>query len=271
MASPGGLTLHLTDASAVLLRNCRSAGRCRPTRGRSGVCDTQRHGRRDSGGRRDRHPHRPRPVRGHRQHRPPPGDRAVRDHSRGLQRLLGWLRSHGEVLAVGIEGTGAYGAATDGPVRPGRRNAQGPQRDRGGDPVCAGGPQARGQGTHPEHQPDPHPDCHRALQAAHGVNDWLLAQERTGRVAIPQVSASTLTKARKADSTGRRNTSIVEVLMGRPAGWMKELTGRSPMKSPGKPSLRPPARRRALLPARGRRRPRSSTESGFPGLGGRAG
>lgn len=26
--------------------------------------------------------------------------------------------------------------------------------------------------------------------------------------------------------------------MGRPAGWMKQLTGRSPMKSPGKPSLR---------------------------------
>ncbi len=26
--------------------------------------------------------------------------------------------------------------------------------------------------------------------------------------------------------------------MGRPAGWMKELTGRSPMKSPGKPSHR---------------------------------
>src|ERR671910_67151 len=25
---------------------------------------------------------------------------------------------------------------------------------------------------------------------------------------------------------------------GRPAGWMKELTGRSPMKSPGAPSLR---------------------------------
>ena len=41
-----------------------------------------------------------------------------------------------------------------------------------------------------------------------------------------------------ADSTGRRNTSIVEVLMGRPAGWMRELTGRAPMKSPGKPSLR---------------------------------
>lgn len=26
--------------------------------------------------------------------------------------------------------------------------------------------------------------------------------------------------------------------MGRPAGWMTELTGRSPMKAPGKPSLR---------------------------------
>src|SRR5436190_6494876 len=41
-----------------------------------------------------------------------------------------------------------------------------------------------------------------------------------------------------ADSTGRRNTSSVEVLMGRPAGWMRELTGRSPMKSPGAPSHR---------------------------------
>lgn len=26
--------------------------------------------------------------------------------------------------------------------------------------------------------------------------------------------------------------------MGRPAGWIKELTGRPPMASPGKPSLR---------------------------------
>src|SRR3954468_20395809 len=31
---------------------------------------------------------------------------------------------------------------------------------------------------------------------------------------------------------------IVGVLMGRPAGWMVALTGRSPMKSPGAPSLR---------------------------------
>src|SRR6266545_7527395 len=30
----------------------------------------------------------------------------------------------------------------------------------------------------------------------------------------------------------------MEVLMGRPAGWMKELTGRSAMKSPGAPALR---------------------------------
>ncbi|GAA4982905.1 hypothetical protein [Kitasatospora paranensis] len=28
----------------------------------------------------------------------------------GYRGLLDWLRSHGEVLAVGIEGTGAYGA-----------------------------------------------------------------------------------------------------------------------------------------------------------------
>jgi hypothetical protein len=31
---------------------------------------------------------------------------------------------------------------------------------------------------------------------------------------------------------------IVEVWMGRPAGWMTALTGRAAMKSPGKPSLR---------------------------------
>jgi len=40
------------------------------------------------------------------------------------------------------------------------------------------------------------------------------------------------------DSTGRRDTSGVGVGMGRPAGWMKELTGRSAMRSPGAPSLR---------------------------------
>src|SRR5512144_1160205 len=34
------------------------------------------------------------------------------------------------------------------------------------------------------------------------------------------------------------------VAMGRPAGWMKELTGRSPMRSPGKPSHRRDVERR---------------------------
>lgn len=32
--------------------------------------------------------------------------------------------------------------------------------------------------------------------------------------------------------------SMEEVVMGRPAGWMKELTGRGPLMSPGAPSLR---------------------------------
>ena len=41
-----------------------------------------------------------------------------------------------------------------------------------------------------------------------------------------------------ADSTGRRNTFNQEVFMGRPAGWMKHLTGRDAMRSPGAPSHR---------------------------------
>ena len=40
------------------------------------------------------------------------------------------------------------------------------------------------------------------------------------------------------DSIGGRNILMLEVLMGRPAGWMQELTGRSPMKSPGAPAHR---------------------------------
>ena len=42
----------------------------------------------------------------------------------------------------------------------------------------------------------------------------------------------------RADSTGRCNTLILEVFMGRPAGWMQKLTGRGAMRSPGAPSLR---------------------------------
>jgi predicted nucleic acid-binding protein len=37
-------------------------------------------------------------------------------------------------------------------------------------------------------------------RAAHAVNDWLLAQERTGRVAVPEVSADILRKARKVQN-----------------------------------------------------------------------
>jgi IS30 family transposase len=53
-----------------------------------------------------------------------------------------------------------------------------------------------------------------------------------------RVGSSTQTKGCKLDSRGPRNTVFVEVLMGRPAGWMKELTGRAPMKSPGHPTHR---------------------------------
>ncbi|SCK37964.1 PIN domain-containing protein [Streptomyces sp. WMMB 322] len=37
-------------------------------------------------------------------------------------------------------------------------------------------------------------------KAAYAVNDWLLGQERTGRVAIPELPASTLRKARKVQN-----------------------------------------------------------------------
>lgn len=37
-------------------------------------------------------------------------------------------------------------------------------------------------------------------KAAHAVNDWLLDQERTGRVAIPALSADTLRKARRVQN-----------------------------------------------------------------------
>ena len=50
--------------------------------------------------------------------------------------------------------------------------------------------------------------------------------------------SSTATGAVKVDSTGRRNTSNKEVFMGRPAGWMKQFTGREAMRSPGAPSHR---------------------------------
>lgn len=45
-------------------------------------------------------------------------------------------------------------------------------------------------------------------------------------------------KKAAADSTGRRNTLTERVVMGRPAGWLRDLTGRNPMISPGAPSSR---------------------------------
>ena len=56
--------------------------------------------------------------------------------------------------------------------------------------------------------------------------------------------STTATRAAKADSTGRRSTLIVEVFVGRRAGWIQGLTGRAPMRSPGKPSLRRDVERR---------------------------
>ena len=53
-----------------------------------------------------------------------------------------------------------------------------------------------------------------------------------------QEPSSTATGAVKVDSTGRRNTFNQEVFMGRPAGWMKQFTGRDAMRSPGAPSHR---------------------------------
>ena len=59
-----------------------------------------------------------------------------------------------------------------------------------------------------------------------------------GQVNPAGTSSITPTAARKADSTGGRNTSTWRCHMGRPGGWVTELTGCAPMKSPGRPSLR---------------------------------
>ncbi len=79
------------------------------------------------------------------------------------------------------------------------------------------------------------------------------SEEKSASVPAPSkheptpASSSRLVNAKLvywANSTDRRNTSIVEVSMGRPAGWMRELTDRAPIKSPGKPSLRRDVERR---------------------------
>ena len=56
-------------------------------------------------------------------------------------------------------------------------------------------------------------------------------QERPGRDEAEALYAVAMKW--RVGSSGRRNTSIGEVLLGRPAGWMKGLTGRSAVRSPG--------------------------------------
>jgi hypothetical protein len=112
-------------------------------------------------------------------------------HTDGYRQLLRWLGRHGQIRAVGVEGTGSYGAGltrvlldqgvtvveVDRPDRRTRRqrgksdpiDAEAAARavlagvataapkaagwDRGVDPGAAHGPQRRGQGPHRGHQP----------------------------------------------------------------------------------------------------------------------
>ncbi|MFF4828079.1 hypothetical protein ACFY20_34865 [Streptomyces sp. NPDC001312] len=76
-----------------------------------------------------------------------------------------------------------------------------------------------------------HPEVGEKIAAA--LRTLLAATHRA-----PILVLGTLWPVHWADSIGRCNTSSSEVLMGRPAGWMASLTGRSPMKSPGAPALR---------------------------------
>ncbi len=125
-------------------------------------------------------------------------------NSAGYEQLLAWLRAQGDVIAVGMEGTGGLRRRTRPvphrqrhhgrrgrppgpkgqagprqvrsdrrlrgghrrPVRSRERNTQEPERDRGSDPRSACGPQERRQGTDADHQPDPLSDGHRSLRPA---------------------------------------------------------------------------------------------------------
>jgi hypothetical protein len=122
----------------------------------------------------------------------------------GYAGLLAWLRGHGELVRVGVEGTGSYGAglarclaAAGVPVlevprpdrqrrrrhgksdavdavsaalaalrRGGLRDAQERRRGSRIDPGAAGRPGRRDQGPHPGRQPAPRPDHHRPREVA---------------------------------------------------------------------------------------------------------
>ncbi|MFJ5879947.1 transposase [Kitasatospora cineracea] len=113
----------------------------------------------------------------------------------GYRDLPAWMRSHGALAAVGVEGTGAYGAElarvltaagttivdVDHPDRKvrrlrgesdpidayaaatavasgrSRRRSQGPRRHGRSRARAAGGPPQRGQGPNPGDEPDPRP------------------------------------------------------------------------------------------------------------------
>jgi transposase len=89
------------------------------------------------------------------------GDRAFPANTAGYRQLLGWLRRHGQLRAVGVEGTSSYGAGlaqvlADQQItvfevsRPDRRA----RRQRGkSDPIDAPGRRPRGPGRHRDRHP----------------------------------------------------------------------------------------------------------------------
>ena len=50
--------------------------------------------------------------------RPGTGDQGVPGYRRGYAAALAWMRSHGQLVKVGVEGTGSYGAGLGGTVAP---------------------------------------------------------------------------------------------------------------------------------------------------------
>ncbi|MBX7551769.1 hypothetical protein K1Y78_28055 [Streptomyces sp. tea 10] len=94
----------------------------------------------------------------------------------GYRSLLAWLRSHGHVLTVRMEGTGSFGAelarylranqitVVEGPTRSSSSSSRGQIRPRHGrgDPRTARRTCQRHQGPHPDHQADQIADYHRA-------------------------------------------------------------------------------------------------------------
>lgn len=59
-----------------------------------------------------------------------------------------------------------------------------------------------------------------------------------GRTSTRAQYAANSPEVYRPDSTGRRNTPMVEVFMGRQPGWMVTQTGRPAMRSPGRPPIR---------------------------------